>query len=249
MITMISPAKNMKPERASEAPLTLPIFMEDAKGLIQVLRTYSPWDIQGLMDVSERLAKDCFDRIFTWKSDKAGTPALETFDGLQYKYMDPWSFTEEMKTFAQEHVRILSGLYGVLKPYDSIYEYRLEMAHRLSADGCENLYDYWGDRIYRELMSTGADTIINLASAEYGKAVKKYAVRECRYITCTFMTPHRGRNRVLATAAKMARGRMVRFISEYGIDIPDGVKDFHEDGYRFEPSLSTEMEFVFLKSF
>lgn len=248
MMTIISPAKNMKlPEKGErEKPLTMPVYIDRAREIGAKLKAFGPWDFQELMKVNEKLAQDCFDRMQFIRFDDMGTAAVETYDGIQYKYMDPKTFSEDAKDFAQCHLRILSGLYGCLKPYDSIYEYRLEMLTRLKVGSSEDLYRYWKEDIYREV--TKEDRVIcNLASEEYAKTVRRYLKPEDRFVTCVFQVMSKGSYRVLATAAKMARGRMVRYIMENQIDTIEGLKEFCDDGYQFEPALSTAGELVFLQ--
>lgn len=249
MIMIISPAKNMKVDRNGTKPLTLPYYIEESKDIWRELKVLMPADFQALMKINDKLADDSFDRIQHMKFDMEGTSALETYDGIQYKYMNPQTFSKEAKIFAQDHLRVLSGLYGVVRPYDSIYEYRLEMLTKMSVNGSKNLYDFWGSKLYEQLLEElqGKKVILNLASDEYGKTIKKYVKEPYRMITCHFKTYSKGKYKVLATAAKMARGSMVRYICENQIDDPRKLKDFDWEGYRFEESLSTSEEFVFLQ--
>lgn len=247
MMTIISPAKNMKLPKAVPGGLTQPVYLDRAREIGEKLRTYDPFALQELMNVSEKLAEDCFDRLQFMRFDEYGTAAVETYDGIQYKYMDPAAFSGRAKAFAQDHLRILSGMYGVLRPYDSIYEYRLEMQTRLAVGESRDLYRYWKDALYQEVVK-GDRVVINLASEEYAKAVRRYLKPEDRFVSCVFQVMSKGRYRVLATAAKMARGRMVRYIMENEIDHVEGLKEFREDGYVWEPSLSSENELVFLQA-
>lgn len=243
MISIISPAKNMKPKKV-DYTLSTPIYLNQAREIFSVLRKYSPWDLQELMQINESLAQDSADRNMTVQFDENGFPAIEIYDGIQYKYMNPKSFSKEERSFAQKHIRILSGAYGILKPYDSIYEYRLEMLTKLKVQGAKNLYEYWNHLLYDNI-SAETDCIINLASAEYSKCIKKYIEPHKRFITCTFKVYHKGKYKVLATAAKMARGQMIRYIVENRIDTPELLKNFDIDGYVFQENLSNEKEYVF----
>lgn len=249
MITIISPAKNMKVDKMGTEPQTLPHFVDEAKEIWEELRKLSPLDLQILMKINENLAEDSFDRIQTVKWDMEGTSAVETYDGIQYKYMDPKTFSEKGKTFAKNHLRVLSGFYGVVRPYDSIYEYRLEMLTKMTVGDAKNLYGYWGSKLYDQLTREleGEKIILNLASDEYGKTIKKYIKEPYKMVTCIFKTYSKGKHKVLATAAKMARGSMVRYICENQIDCIEDVKKFDWDGYRYEESLSGEGELVFLQ--
>ena len=254
MITILSPAKNMKIREDGTRPQSMPVCLSEARCIWEELRTYLPPDFQALMNISEKLAEDSFDRIQAMKWDCNGTSAVETYEGIQYKYMDPGSFSDEAKVFAQKHVRILSGLYGILRPYDSIYEYRLEMLTRLSVGACKNLYEFWGDRLYGELIADlmedlgkKSPVILNLASEEYGKIIKRHRKDPIQIVTCSFRTYSKGRHRVLATAAKMARGSMVRYLAMNQIDSIEGVKKFCWGDYHYEETLSSPQELVFLQ--
>ena len=255
MITIISPAKNMKVDRKGTKPFTLPYFIEEAKDIHKELGKMMPEDLQILMKINDKLADDSFDRIQHMRFDMDGTAAIETYDGIQYKYMNPQTFTEDAREFCQNHLRVLSGLYGVVRPYDSIYEYRLEMLTKMAvctvSEGVsyKNLYEFWGRKLYEQLIKElqGKPVILNLASDEYGKTIKKYVKEPYRMITCHFKVYSKGQYKVQATAAKMARGSMVRYICENGIDDPEEVKGFNWEGYRFEESLSSPAEYVFLK--
>lgn len=250
MIAILSPAKNMKIQKEGTKPKTSPVCLKEAAVIWEELRKYHPLELQQLMKISEKLAEDSFDRIQMMKWDMEGTSAIETYDGIQYKYMDSMTFSEEAKEFAQNHVRILSGLYGVIRPYDSIYEYRLEMLTKLSVNGSKNLYDFWGSRLYEELVREmkGEQIILNLASEEYAKIIRKYKKDPVKFVTCTFKTYSKGKHKVLATAAKMARGSMIRYLAMNQIDDLDGVKQFDWNGYQYEESISTPEELVFLQN-
>lgn len=250
MITILSPAKNMKIEQMGTKPNSLPSCTREAQMIWEKLSQYSPLDLQILMKINENLAEDSFDRIQTMRWDEKGTAAIETYDGIQYKYMNSMTFSDEAKEFAQDHVRILSGLYGVVRPYDSIYEYRLEMLTKMSVNGSRNLYDFWGRRLYEEITRElkGSPVILNLASEEYGKTIRRYVEEPFRFVTCTFKTWSKGKHKVLATAAKMARGSMVRYLVMNQIDDLCGIKKFDWNGYHYEESVSSQNELVFLQN-
>ena len=247
MLTIISPAKNMRTDRSGTKPLSLPVFLENAQAIHGVLAQYAPWDLQGLMGLNPTLAEDCFDRNLHMRFDLSGTSAVEAYDGIQYKYMNPFTFSARAKSFAQGHLRILSGMYGVLRPYDSICEYRLEMQTKLSVGGSRNLYDFWGSLLAQELLRED-HTILNLASNEYAKCIRPYLGPQDRFITCTFQVFHKGRYKVQATAAKMARGMMARYLMTRGIDDPLEARGFCEGGYAFAPEASSSKEFVFRRN-
>lgn len=177
---------------------------------------------------------------------KGLTPALLAYEGIQYQYMAPQVFSERQWAYVKEHLRILSGLYGVLKPMDGVIPYRLEMQAKLRTGDAKDLYAFWSDRIYREL-SKGEDFILNLASKEYSRAAEKYAGRETRFVTCIFGELLDGKVKVKGTMAKMARGEMVRWLSEKNITEPEKIKAFTGLSYGYDEGRSTEKELVFLK--
>lgn len=246
MKIIISPAKNMKPAQSETIPRSLPAYLSHTQEIIEVLRTYSPMDLEILMRINPSLALDGADRIQTMKFDQNGTAAIETYDGIQYKYMKPLTFSDSDKEYAQKTIRILSGAYGILKPYDSIYEYRLEMLTKLNVAGTKNLYEYWSDLLYQDLTASD-DLIVNLASEEYAKCIRKYVKAPVRFLTCSFKVRKNGVYKTLATAAKMARGQMVHYIITNRISDFEKLKEFDTDGYFYEPSLSSDSEFVFLQ--
>ncbi len=175
------------------------------------------------------------------------TPALLSYEGIQYQYMAPKVFTKKEWDYVQEHLRILSGFYGVLKPLDGVIAYRLEMQAKAHVNGFKNLYEFWGHRLYQEV-SEGDRIILNLASKEYSRCIEKYLKPEDIYITCIFGEWKKGKVIQKGTQAKMARGEMVRFMAEEGIVDVGEVRGFDRLGYQFEEEMSSEKEYVFLKS-
>lgn len=246
MIIIVSPAKNMKPNKSHTSPISIPSFLKYTQNLIEELKTYTPWELQELMKINEKIALDSMERFQMMKFDGQGTSAIETYDGIQYKYMDILELSSKEREFLQDHLRILSGAYGVLKPYDSIYEYRLEMMTKFPNSTFKNLYNYWGNSLYEEL--TKKDRIIvNLASSEYSKCIVPFLTSKDTFITCTFKVYHKNTYKVLATAAKMARGRMVHYIAKNQISTLDGIKNFQDQNFHFSEKDSTKEEFVFLQ--
>ena len=182
------------------------------------------------------------------------TPAVIAYEGIQYQYMAPAVFGGAETDYIQEHLRILSGFYGVLKPFDGVVPYRLEMQAKASAAG--DLYRFWGDKLYREVVraerpengkNRQGSLIINLASKEYSKCVEKYLKPEDTYLTIVFGEMTDGKVKQKGTFAKMARGEMVRFMAENEVEDPEEIKGFDRLGYRFEEALSDEREYIFLK--
>ena len=184
------------------------------------------------------------------------TPALLAYDGIQYTYMAPAVFEDGQFDYVQEHLRILSGFYGVVKPMDGVVPYRLEMSAKgtsfasqakAAVAGYRNLYDFWGDDLYREVMDDSR-VLINLASKEYSKCIEKYLQPEDRYITCVFGKLEGGKVVQKGVYAKMARGEMVRFMAGIHVDEPEQIKTFNWSGYHFDESRSSDTEYVFIRT-
>ena len=178
---------------------------------------------------------------------RPGTPALLSYDGIQYQYMAPHLFTRPQFEYAETHLRILSGFYGVLRPFDGVLPYRLEMGARCSTPFCKNLYDFWGDSLYRTLTAGGEDTLLNLASAEYAKAVRPWVTPPVRWIDVTFGEADGDKVVEKGGYVKMARGEMVRFLAERNAETPEAAQGFDRLGYRFSPAHSTAASYVFLR--
>lgn len=249
MRIIISPAKKMKVDRDCFAVKTAPCFLDDAKVLMREIRKLSYEEAKALWKCNDKLTELNVSRFAEMDVAQCLTPALVSYEGLQYQYMAPGVFTEKALAYAEEHLRILSGFYGVLRPFDGVVPYRLEMQAMLRVNGKRNLYDFWGDRLYWNLMEENRDgVIVNLASKEYSCAVEPYVAPSCRFITVVFAEEAEGKLKQKGTLAKMARGEMVRFLAESGVRDPGGIKEFDAMGYRFREELSDERKFVFVKS-
>ena len=243
MIAIISPAKNMKVRKEKQRRLTHPVFSEKTGQIYEELKKLKPWEIESLMKVNEKIALQAFLDIQNFENGD-GSAALMTYDGLVFQNVGAGDFTGWDMKYAQRHVRILSGLYGVLKPLDAIHPYRLEMGCKVKTAG-QGLYQFWGDAIYKELYKE-QDLILNLASEEYAKTVRKYLEGPDRFVDVEFLTMRNGKLRTIVAWAKMARGQMIRHIVKNRIDRPEDIKEFDWDGYEFEPSLSSESKYVFI---
>ena len=244
MIIFISPAKGFS--SVDRKPVSTPVFIDEAKTIMNTLSSLSTEDISNAMKVKDNIAQLNKERFSDFKFDSDGQPALLTYDGMQYKNIKAFEFSDEDIDFAMKHLRILSALYGVLKPLDSIYPYRLDFLTKLKVGDFNNMYNFWNDKIYSELSTDSDGVIVNLASDEYSKAVKKYLEDE-KYITCTFKVNKNGTYKVQSTASKKARGMMVNYIIKNKITDFRKLVDFSEDGYTYSFELSSEDEFIFVK--
>ncbi|RZO59810.1 MAG: peroxide stress protein YaaA [Sandaracinaceae bacterium] len=256
MLLVLSPAKSLDLTPGPRVSVTQPALMDDTESLMKTTRNLSQKKIRELMSLSDALAKLNYDRFRSFElpfTEDNALPAAFAFDGEVYKGLDARSLRGEDLAWAQDHVAILSGLYGLLRPLDLMQAYRLEMGTKLSTRRGANLYAFWGDRITEELNARLAShedrALVNLASNEYFKAVRPKRL-EGDVITCVFedLKPGQTRN-VISFMAKHARGAMARWIIEQRVDRREGLKDFAEDRYRFQPELSTDDTLVFSRAF
>lgn len=243
MKIIISPAKKMMYEDII-LPKQMPVFLNKAEILMQYLKGLSYDVLKKLLACNDDIATLNFNRYTDMDLYKNLTPAILSYDGIQYKYMATQVFEDCYFDYIEKHLRILSGFYGVLKPFDGIVPYRLEMQAKFKTDFCKNLYDFWGQDIYNEVKD---DLILNLASEEYAKIVRKYIESDIRLIDCVFGELIDRKVREKGVYVKMARGEMVRFMAENNIQNIDDIKKFNRLGFSYNKSLSEENKFVFLK--
>jgi uncharacterized protein len=253
MLIIISPAKKLQEVNKGRADCTTIEFPDESKYLIEELRKYKPEEIAKLMNVSPKLAELNFERYIKWeypfKADEAA-PAIFMFNGDVYRGMQSHNFSDEELDFAQKNLRILSGLYGIIKPFDNIMPYRLEMGTKLKTNKGKNLYEFWGEkiteRINENFKKEGNRVLINLASNEYYKAVKPRKV-EGDIITPVFKEQKGNDFKNIAIYAKRARGLMCRYIIKNSLANVDDLKGFNSENYSFNHELSSDKEFVFTR--
>ncbi|MAP77217.1 peroxide stress protein YaaA [Halopseudomonas aestusnigri] len=254
MLMVISPAKTLDydtPPVIEQS--TQPRFVEHSVELIDVLREKSPQDIAKLMSLSDKLASLNVARYGSW--ERESTPnnakqALLAFKGDVYTGLNAEDFSADDFAFAQQHLRMLSGLYGLLRPLDLMQPYRLEMGTKLANARGKDLYAFWGERISQwlneDLAAQGDQVLLNLASQEYFGAVKPKALN-ARIIDTVFKDQKNGQYKIISFYAKKARGLMARYVIKERLQDPEGLKDFNLDGYRFDPASSSENQLVFLR--
>jgi cytoplasmic iron level regulating protein YaaA (DUF328/UPF0246 family) len=252
MLILLSPAKSLNFEdKVTTASTTRPVFQKEIEQLVNVLKKYSPKKIGELMHLSAELSDVNYQRYQSFSktvTSKNAKQALYAFTGEVYRGLDANTLSEKNIHFAQNHLLILSGLYGVLRPLDLMQPYRLEMGMKLKINAkTNNLYAFWGDKI-TDYINTAAQgkPIINLASAEYFKSVKsKQLQSEC--IVPTFKEYKNGQYKVVMMYAKNARGAMARYIIKKQLTSPEKLKLFNEDGYSFDEKQSSRNEWVFVR--
>ena len=247
MKIIISPAKKMNIDTDTFAPMGLPVFLSRTKELMDYMKGLSYEEAKMLWSCNDKIAAQNFERYAQMDLERGLTPAILSYEGIQYQYMSPMVFSETALDYVQKNLRILSGFYGIVKPFDGVTPYRLEMQAKASIGGFKDLYEYWGDSLYQELTSDGDHLILNLASKEYSKCIEKYLGENNLFVTCVFGEEIDGKVVQKGTLAKMARGEMVRFLAENEIDSLEGVKNFHGLGYEFSEELSGEKEYIFIK--
>ena len=246
MRIILSPAKKMNEETDILAPQGLPVFMDSTEEIMRWVQELSYEEAKKLWACNDRIAIQNYDRFQQMNLYKRLTPAILSYEGIAYQYMAPSVFANGEFSYVQEHLRILSAFYGVVKPMDGVTPYRLEMQAKAKIAGTKDLYDYWGNRIYLEVLDDSR-VIVNLASKEYAKCVEKYLTAEDRYITCVFGEFSGEKIVQKGVYAKMARGEMVRYMAEHNVKQPEEMKGFDRLGYVFREDLSDEREYVFIK--
>lgn len=246
MKIIISPAKKMNSLGSELGETTEPVFQERAEYLRSRLQAMSLQQLKELWRCSDRLAEENFRRLQEYEPGVCLTPALLAYEGIQYQYMAPQVFTQRQWEYCCGHLRILSGLYGILRPMDGVIPYRLEMQAKLSGEGYANLYEFWGSALYETLAQPG-EWILNLASKEYSQAVEKYRTPDVPFITCVFGELADGKVKTKATLAKMARGEMVRFLAERVITRPEQIREFTGLGFVFDEKRSCGETLTFVK--
>lgn len=254
MLTVISPAKTLDFETPpGTRRATQPEFLQRSAALVEDARKMNPDDIRALMGVSENIAQLNHRRFMNWGvpfSLKNAKQSILAFKGDVYTGLEADTLGPDGLKFAQQHLRILSGLYGLLRPLDLMQPYRLEMGLKFANSGGDNLYQFWGSdltqSLNKQLKKSGGAVLVNLASNEYFKAVRKREL-DAETITPIFKDLKGDKYKVISFFAKKARGQMARFIIENELNDPDDLKKFRQDGYRYNKGQSTAREFVFTR--
>lgn len=246
MRIIISPAKKMNDDLDGLPPRELPVLLKETERLLAHLKGLSLPELKKLLSCNDQLAELNYRRFQTMDLRRRLTPALLAYEGIQYRYMAPGVFSQGALVYVQEHLRILSGFYGVLRPFDGVTPYRLEMQAKLKTTFCRDLYDFWGDRLAAALEEK--DVVVDLASGEYSRAVVPHLPDGVRVITPIFGELREdGKVVEKGVHVKMARGEMVRFLAEGGVEDPEAVTAFEGLGFRYCPQQSRPDRPVFLR--
>ncbi len=245
MKIIISPAKKMNVDTDSLPVDGLPQFLPQTGRLLSALCSMTPRELQALWKCSDSIAGLNIERLKSMDLRRGLTPAVLSYEGIQYRYMAPGVMNSRQLRYLRDHLRILSGFYGLLRPFDGVTPYRLEMQAKLAVNGAKNLYAFWGGLLAGQLAKeTGL--VLNLASKEYSRAVTAY-LPESMVLTCVFGESVGGKVVEKGTMCKMARGQMVRWLAENEIDNPGDITSFSDLGYKFDPKLSNNNLYVFIK--
>lgn len=253
MLVVLSPAKKLNENHPVKENATIPQFVDEAEKLIGNLKKYTPKKLASLMNLSDNLSGLNVERYQNWQkehtSENAKTAGL-LFDGEVYSGLGAENFTKKQLEYAQNNLRILSGLYGLLRPLDLVHPYRLEMGTKLKVGRNNNLYEFWGDKIVDEINSLlenqKEQTLVNLASNEYFKAINKKKLIG-NVVTPVFKDFNNGKYKAVMVYAKKARGMMANYIITNKIEKTEDLKGFDTEGYCFNEEASTNNELVFLR--
>lgn len=247
MKLIISPAKKMNVDTDTMEIRGLPRFLDRTRLLCDWLKTMSYDQLKALWRCNDAIASLNYERLQHIELEEGLTPAVLAYEGIQYRYMAPHLFSWEQFDYLDRHLRILSGFYGVLRPFDGVTPYRLEMGAKLETDGARDLYGFWGDKLAR-VLEPGDGPVVDLASREYSRAVVPHLPRGVPLVACIFgrLRPD-GRVVEQGAPCKMARGQMVRWMAEQAVTRVEELREFRDLGYRFSPERSDPGRYVFLK--
>lgn len=246
MRIILSPAKKMNTNTDDLGYQGLPVFMEKTEEVLSYLQGMSFAELKDLWKCNEKIAEQNIERLREMDLRRHLTPAILSYEGIAYQYMAPSVFEADEFQYVQDRVRILSAFYGVVKPMDGVTPYRLEMQAKATVSGSKNLYDFWGDALYKEVRDESG-IIVNLASKEYSKCIEKYLTKEDTYITCVFGELSGGKVMQKGVYAKMARGEMIRYMAVHHVTQVEEMKKFDGLGYEYRENLSDEKTFLYIK--
>lgn len=245
MKIVVSPAKTMIENTDSYIGNSIPTYIDYSRMLLDEIRQKSYEEMKEIWKCNEKIANENFDRFKNMNLQGNLSPAIFSYQGIQYQYMAVNVMESSSLEYIRENLYILSGFFGILRTFDVVSPYRLEMQAKLEIGDCKNLYEFWGDKIYRKLFETG-EVVINLASKEYSKIIESYLSKEDKFITCVFAEKKDGKIVQKATLAKMARGEMVNFLASNDIQNEEEIKKFDRLGFVFDKGLSNDNRYVFV---
>ena len=225
----------------------MPCFLPESERLVTYLKTKKQEELKAMLNCSDAIAEWTYNSYQHMDVNVSCVPALLSFDGIQYSYMAPDLFSEEYFVYAERHLRILSGLYGILEPFDGVVPYRLELDSPFHKPFCTSLYDFWGSKPYQRLIEEDKQ-ILDLSSKQYGRLIKRHLDPDVHFVSVYFLEEEEGRRREKGVYVKMARGEMVRWLAESNITRVEDVKAFSQLGYSYSEQHSHHEEFVFIRN-
>lgn len=245
MKVIIAPAKQMRVDQDDFAVQTQPLFLKEAAMLQRFLRSRSPEQLQDLWHCSPKIAAQVLPYL-AWNLKQKQTPAIMAFQGIQYQYLAADVLSQAALDYLQENLRILSGFYGLLRPFDGVIPYRLELKTRMTGFIDYSLYHFWGDKVAQALFGED-DTVVNLASKEYARLIKPFLQKGQRFIEVVFQEQKHGKWQTVGVHAKMARGELARFCAQKQIKNPALMQDFSDFGYQYTAEISDSKHYYFRK--
>lgn len=246
MKIVITPAKKMTNDASFLDVNRLPVYLDTTTKILDHLKSLTVPEIKKMLGCSDKIAKEAYDNYHSMNLQNNLTCAILAYQGIQYDYMASHVMSYDDFTFLQQHLVILSGFYGILRPLDGVVSYRLEMNNSFKMPGYSSLYQVWGDKIYRELIKDDHE-ILDLGANQYARVIKKYLSKPVKYVKCYFKEEIDGQLKEIGVYVKMARGAMTRYIVKNRISNYDGVKLFNDLNYRYQEDLSSDEAFVFVR--
>ncbi|WP_160690426.1 peroxide stress protein YaaA [Clostridium sp. C2-6-12] len=245
MKVIISPAKKMNIDTEFGIH-NLPYFLDKTELLMKHIQRLSYEEAKSLWKCNDKIARTSFEYFSNMCLTERLTPAILAYEGIQYQYMSPNVFNSEQLDYLENHLNILSGFYGILKPFDGVVPYRLEMQAPIKLKGYKDLYDFWDNSLFSKLYED-TDVVLNLASKEYSKCVENHLNKNAQFISCTFGEYKDGKIITKGTLAKMARGEMVRYMAENKVEKISEIKNFNRLDYKYSDEKSNSRNIVFIK--
>jgi cytoplasmic iron level regulating protein YaaA (DUF328/UPF0246 family) len=224
----------------------LPCFLDKTELLMKHIQNLTYEEAKTLWKCNDKIARTSYEYFSNMCLTERLTPAILAYEGIQYQYMSPNVFNTKQLEYLENHLNILSGFYGILKPFDGVVPYRLEMQTPIILEGYKDLYDFWGDSLFNKLYED-TDIVLNLASKEYSKCIENHLNDKLQFITCTFGEYKDGKIITKGTLAKMARGEMVRYMAENKVEKISEIKTFNRLGYKYSEEKSSINNIVFIK--
>lgn len=246
MKIVITPAKRMKSDIDYLEVESLPMYLSETKKLLKIIKSLDVAQIKQMLGCSNTIANDAYNNFSTMDLESDIVVALVAYEGIQYSNMAAHIFSDEDYEYTKKHLRILSGFYGMLRPFDGVVPYRLELNNKVPTKQFKSLYDFWGDKIYQALISDD-DQILDLGAKQYTRIIKKYLDSNIKYVKCSFKEESNGIYKEIGVYVKIARGQMVRYLIENQIDSFEEVKQFTGLGYAYNEELSDEQLYVFVR--